>query len=66
MLVVGPDTAKKALPVPPFPAGSMPVTASVSARSRAPQTYVDAPVTLRVWPTVDESDIAVYGLPPLP
>ena len=46
--------------------GRSPVTASVSARSNAPQAYVEAPVTRSTWPTVEESESAVKAPVPLP
>ena len=52
-------------PVPPFATESIPVTASLSARSRAPHAYVSAAVTLSTCPTVDEFR-AVNALVPLP
>ena len=48
-----------------FPNGRSPVMASVSERSSAPHAKVEAPVTRRTCPTVEESS-AVNALAPLP
>ena len=49
-----------------FANGRSPVIASVSARSSAPHAYVEAPVTRRTWPAVDESVMPVIAEVPLP
>ena len=53
-------------PVPPFPIPKVPVMALAFARSRAPQAYVEAPVTRSDCPTVDELAMAVAALAPFP
>src|SRR3989338_8223549 len=49
-----------------FANGRSPVIASVSARSSAPHAYVEAPVTRRTWPAVDESVMPAIAEVPLP
>ena len=63
LLIVPPEIVRASVMLP---SGSEPVTASVSARSRAPHVYVEAPETRRIWPTVDEFERAVKAPVPLP